>query len=350
MKDPDILSTKIGVVGGGSWGTALADLLASKGFPVDLWIYESEVVEQIKTRKENSVFLPGFPLSANLFPTNDLSKVVSNKDLVVMVTPSHLVRTITGDMAPFISAETIMVSASKGIEIGTHLTMSQVIHEKLPFIDERRLTVLSGPTFAKEVASRMPTGITVAAKDPEVAEFVQKVFATPYFRVYTHDDLMGVELGGAVKNVIAISAGIVDGLKLGNNTRAILITRGLAEIRRLGLRLGANPDTFMGLAGMGDLLLTCTGDLSRNHTVGKKIGEGHRLKDVLAEMRMVAEGVKTAKSVYNLSKKLDVDMPICHATYHVLYDDLSPTEALYQLMTRDLKSELDDSARGCNFP
>jgi glycerol-3-phosphate dehydrogenase (NAD(P)+) len=346
MKDPDLKSTKIGVVGGGSWGTALADLLATKGFHVDLWVYEPEVVEQIGTHRENSVFLPGFALSENIFPTQDLSRAVSKKDLVVVVTPSHLVRNITRDMASFMASKTIVVSASKGIENGTYLTMSQVIQETLAPVDPRYLAVLSGPTFAKEVAARMPTGITVAAKDPKIAAFIQKVFATNYFRVYTNEDLMGVELGGAVKNVIAISAGIVDGLNLGNNTRAILITRGLTEMRRLGLHMGANPDTFMGLAGMGDLLLTCTGDLSRNHTVGKKIGQGKLLKDVLAEMRMVAEGVKTAKSVYNLSVKLGVEMPICHATYHVLYDGLSPTEALYQLMTRDLKPEMDDTARG----
>ena len=343
MNEPDIKLTKIGVVGAGSWGTALANLLAHKGFSIDLWAYEPEVAAQIRETRENKLFLPGFTLSENITPHNDAGAVTKDKDLVVIVVPSHLVRNVAGAIASSISPKTIIVSASKGIENVTHLTMSGVIHEVLPFIDQRRLTVLSGPSFAREVADKMPTGVTIAAKDPEVAEYVQKIFAAPYFRVYTNDDLVGVELGGAVKNVIAISAGIVDGLKLGNNTRAILITRGLTEIRRLGLCLGANPDTFMGLAGLGDLLLTCTGDLSRNHTVGKKIGEGLSLKDVLADMRMVAEGVKTAKSVYNLSRKLGVEMPICHATYHVLYDDFSPMEALNQLMTRDLKPELDDT-------
>ena len=343
MNQSDTKNTKIGVVGAGSWGTAIADLLATKGYTVDLWVYEPEVVEQIQVSRENKIFLPNAELSKNILPTNDLEAVVSNKDLVVVVVPSHLVREITGRMAPHISADTIIVSASKGIENSTHLTMSGVIHETLPFIDEKNLTVLSGPSFAREVVAKVPTGVTVAAIDSDVAKFVQCVFASPYFRVYTNDDLIGVELGGAVKNVIAISSGIVDGLNLGTNTRAILITRGLVEIRRLGLKMGANPDTFIGLAGIGDLLLTCTGNLSRNHTVGKKIGEGLKLKDVLSEMRMVAEGVKTAKSVYNLSRKLGVEMPISHATYHVLYDDLSPTEALYQLMTRDLKPELDEN-------
>jgi glycerol-3-phosphate dehydrogenase (NAD(P)+) len=299
------------------------------------------VVQQIIKHRENKIFLSGHTLSANIFPTNDLETVVSGKDLLVVVVPSHLVRDVTTQMAPFIGANTIVVSASKGIENVTHLTMSGVMRQTLPNIPTGNLTVLSGPSFAKEVVEKVPTGVTVAGKDPGVAECVQQVFATPYFRVYTNDDPVGVELGGAVKNVIAIAAGIIDGLKLGANTRAILITRGLAEIRRLGLQMGANPDTFMGLAGIGDLLLTCTGDLSRNHTVGRKIGEGKKLNDVLSEMRMVAEGVKTAKSVYNLSRKLGVEMPIAHATYHVLYDDLSPVAALHQLMTRDLKSELD---------
>jgi len=202
--------------------------------------------------------------------------------------------------------------------------------------------VLSGPSFAVEVARKLPTVVTVASRNPVLAQRVQHVFAAPYFRVYTSEDTVGVELGGSVKNVIAIAAGIIDGLGLGLNTRAALITRGMTEIRRLGVRLGANPRTFTGLAGYGDLILTCTGDLSRNHTVGKKIGQGVRLSDILAQTRSVAEGVRTAKSVYDLSRQLGVEMPISHGTYRVLYEDLPPREALYQLMTRDLKQELDD--------
>lgn len=333
---------KIGVVGAGSWGTAIANLLASKGFKVDLWVYESEVIEQIKARRENTFFLPGFTLSGNITPTNDIKDVVSNKDLVTVVVPSHFVREVTSAMGPYVSKDTIIVSASKGIENKTHLTMSGVLQEALHPIDSRQLAVLSGPSFASEVAANVPTVVTVASHESSTAEFVQHVFATRYFRVYTSHDMVGVELGGSVKNVIAIAAGGIDGLKLGLNTRAALITRGLTEMRRLGLKLGANPRTFTGLAGIGDLLLTCTGDLSRNHTVGKKIGEGMKLKDILSEMRMVAEGVRTAKSVYNFSRKLGVEMPICHSTYRVLYEDLSPMEAVYQLMTRDLRHELDD--------
>jgi glycerol-3-phosphate dehydrogenase (NAD(P)+) len=220
--------------------------------------------------------------------------------------------------------------------------MTNVLKDVFPEIPEDCFAVLSGPSFAQEVIRQVPTVVTVASKKQNIAEWIQQIFSTPVFRVYTSDDLIGVELGGAVKNVIAIAAGIIDGLGLGLNTRAALITRGLTEIRRLGLKLGANPRTFTGLAGFGDLVLTCTGNLSRNHMVGKKIGEGMTLKEVLSDMRMVAEGIRTAKSVYNLSCKLGVDMPISHMIYLVLYDGLSPGKAVNMLMTRDLKQELDE--------
>lgn len=338
----DIPNVRIGVVGAGSWGTALANLLAEKGYPIDLWVFEPEVCRQILEDRENKLFLPGIALSENLLPTNDMEKAISDKDLVLMVVPSHVVRATANRMKDSIAQETVLVSASKGIENKTHLTMSGVMAESLPGFSFDRFAVLSGPSFAKEVGCRMPTAVTVAAKDERTADLVQQVFSTPYFRVYTHSDIVGVELGGSVKNVIAIAAGIIDGLELGLNTRAALITRGMTEIRRLGLHLGANPRTFTGLAGFGDMVLTCTGDLSRNHTIGKQIGQGEKLRDLLERMQMVAEGVKTAKSVYNFSRKLKVEMPICHAIYKVLYEDLSPREAVYQLMTRDLKQELDD--------
>ena len=230
----------------------------------------------------------------------------------------------------------------KGIEQKTHLTMSGVIKENIPEVEPDRMAVISGPSFAREVAQKMPTSVTVACQDPEIAARVQHVFATPYFRVYTSDDVVGVELGGSVKNVIAIASGILDGLGMGLNTRAALITRGMTEVRRLGLHLGANPRTFTGLAGFGDLVLTCTGNLSRNYTVGIKLGKGKKLQQILNEMHMVAEGVKTAKSVYNFSRKLAVEMPICHEIYRILYEDLAPKEAVYRLMTRTLKQELDE--------
>ena len=342
MNNIDVDSIKIGVVGAGSWGTTLANLLGEKGFKVDHWVFEAEVRKQIQEHRENRVFLPGFTLSPNIFPTNDLAHVVSGKDIVLIVVPSHFMRETARKTAGNISKKTIIVSASKGIENKTHLTMSGVLKETLPGIPEDNFAVLSGPSFAREVAAKVPTLIAVASNDKKTAGFVQHVFATPNFRVYTSSDMIGVELGGSVKNVIAIAAGIADGLGLGLNTRAALITRGLTEMRRLGIKLGANPRTFTGLAGVGDLILTCTGDLSRNHTVGKQIGEGKKLKAILSEMRMVAEGVKTARSVYNLSKKLGVEMPISNEIYHILYDDFSPKEALYRLMTRDLKQELDE--------
>ncbi len=331
----------IGVVGGGSWGTALADLLAAKGFAVDLWVFEQEVAEQIAEARENRFYLPGVTLAPGLSASCDLERVVSGKDLVVVVVPSHVMRATSLQMAGALGPATLVVSASKGIENETLLTMTGVLRETLGLRPER-LAVLSGPSFAVEVARRLPAVVTAACRDRSMAGLVQQVFATPYFRVYTSEDTIGVELGGSVKNVIAIAAGIVDGLGLGLNTRAALITRGMTEIRRLGKQLGANPRTFTGLAGYGDLILTCTGDLSRNHTLGREIAKGRRLADILAEMRMVAEGVRTAQSVYNLSLKLGVEMPISHGVYRILHEGLPPREAVTQLMTRDLKPELDD--------
>ena len=338
----DLTKTKIGVVGAGSWGTALANLLALKGFMIDLWAFEKEVKDHIESLKMNSEFLPGVVLSDRIIPSNDINAVVKGKDLVLVVVPSHVMRETAHHIREHISKETIIVSASKGIENKTHLTMSGVLREILYETDEDSFVVLSGPSFAREVVNKVPTVVAVASKNSKVAGYVQHVFATPYFRVYTNNDMVGVEMGGAVKNVIAIAAGIIEGLGLGLNTRAALITRGLTEIRRLGLKLGANPRTFAGIAGVGDLVLTCTGNVSRNHTVGKKIGEGMKLNDILSEMRMVAEGVKTAESVYNLSESLGVEMPICHEVYHILYDSVSPKEAVHRLMTRDLKQELDE--------
>jgi glycerol-3-phosphate dehydrogenase (NAD(P)+) len=338
----DVGKVKIGVVGAGSWGTALANLLALKGFKIDLWVFEKEVKDQIESYRENKVFLPGISLSDQIYPSNDIEAVVKEKDLVLIVVPSHVMRETASKIREHISKETVVVSASKGIENKTHLTMSGVLREIFQEISGDSFAVLSGPSFAGEVVRRVPTVVSVASKNQKVASFVQHVFATPYFRVYTNNDMIGVELGGSVKNVIAIASGIIDGLGLGLNTRAALITRGLTEMRRLGLKLGANPRTFAGIAGVGDLVLTCTGDISRNHTVGKKIGEGMKLNEILSEMRMVAEGVKTAKSVYNLSRKLGVEMPISQEVYHVLYDDVAPKEAVRRLMTRDLKHELDE--------
>ena len=342
MGEKTLESLKIGVVGAGSWGTALANLLALKGYPIDLWAYEDEVIAQIKEKRENKVFLPGVRLSPNIEPCGDIKAVAAEKDLLLVVTPSHIMREATQQIRGTIGGHTIVVTASKGIENNTHLTMTGVLGQTLPELPDDHLAVLSGPSFAREVAQKFPTAVTVAATNLRVAGFVQQVFATNHFRVYTNDDVLGVELGGSVKNVIAIAAGIVDGLGLGLNTRAALITRGQTEIRRLGVAMGAKPRTFTGLAGIGDLILTCTGALSRNHTLGQKIGQGMTLKDILADMRMVAEGVKTAQSVYNLSRKINVEMPICEEMYNILYQDLAPEVALHRLMTRQLRYELDE--------
>lgn len=332
---------KVAVVGAGSWGTALAHLLASKGYRVDLWVYEPEVRDSIANMRENPVFLPGIPLSENLYPSCDMKAVLNEIDLVLVVVPSHVMRSTAAMMRPHLKPETIVVSASKGIENDTLMTMTGVLGESLG-VAEERMAVLSGPSFAREVAGKVPTLVTVASGNIQTAVLVQHVFATPYFRVYTNGDVIGVELGGSVKNVIAIAAGMIDGMELGLDTRAALITRGLAEIRRLGLKMGANPHTFAGLAGVGDLILTCTGDLSRNHSVGKKLGQGMKLSEILAEMKMVAEGIKTSRSVVALARKMGVEMPISTEVYSILYEDCSPKEALFRLMTRDLKHEYEE--------
>lgn len=333
---------KIGVIGAGAWGTALANLLANKGLDIALWVFEQEVCTDILEERENKVFLPGVSLSQNIRPSNDLDRVAAKKDMLLIVVPSHVFRSVAAQVVHCPTEDTLIVSATKGIENRTYLAASGILKQLLPPRLHTQIAVLSGPSFAKEVAKKIPTAVTVAAFDHGVAEAVQNIFATEYFRVYTSDDVCGVELGGALKNVIAIAAGISDGLGLGYNTRAALITRGATEVQRLGIKLGANPRTFMGLAGIGDLVLTCTGKLSRNWTVGCKIGQGVRLEAILSDMRTVAEGVKTTRSVYNMSQEMGVEMPITEQLYRMLYEDLDPKEALQTLMTRDLKHELDE--------
>lgn len=337
----DIPNTRIGVVGAGSWGTALAKQLADKGFRLDLWVFETEVREQIETLRENKVFLPGFTLPDSIIPTNDLKQAVSAKDLVLVVVPSHCMRSVAEEMKDAVDPDTIVVTASKGIENKTHETMTDILSGVMDHLPEKNFAVLSGPSFAKEVAAKVPTVVAAAATDRDVAERVQKIFSSPTFRVYVNDDPVGTQIGGAMKNVLAIAAGICDGMNMGLNPRAALITRGLTEMNRLGTRLGADPLTLSGLAGVGDLLLTCTGDLSRNYTVGKQIGQGKALEDIISEMRMVAEGVKTTRSVYNLSRKLGVDLPICNEVYAVLFEGRPVDETVDRLMNRSLKHELD---------
>ncbi len=332
---------KIGVIGGGSWGTALANLLALKGYKIDLWVFETEIAKQIETERLNKAFLPDISLSENIIPTNNLKKAASAKDILLIVVPSHFIRSIASEIEKYISPQTIILTASKGIENKTSYTMSQVLGEVITKIPEKNFAAISGPSFAKEVAKKTPTAIVASCPDQSIAKRIQLIFATDYFRVYTNNDLIGTEICGALKNVIAIASGMIDGLKLGLNTRAALISRGLAEIRRLGLKMGANPETFLGLAGAGDLILTCTGNLSRNYILGKRVGEGEKLKDILANSKMVSEGVKNSESVYNLSKRFNIEMPISNAVYYILYKDMAPMDAVIKLMTRDLRHEFE---------
>lgn len=330
---------RIGVIGGGSWGTALANRLAGNGHEVCLWAYEPEVVREISDSHTNSLFLPGIDLHPALNSTGTLADAIAGRGIVLLVTPVQVLRGVLNQLGSQMPDDAVIANASKGIELDTLLTVSQVCGELLPAQLTARYVALSGPTFAREVAQGLPSLIVAASCDDASARRVQAAFSCPSLRVYTNSDVIGVELGGAVKNVIAIAAGICDGLGFGHNARAALITRGLAEMNRLGQAMGAEPATFSGLAGMGDLVLTCTGDLSRNRTVGFKLGQGMVLADILADMRMVAEGVKTAESVYNLSRKLGVEMPIVEKTYQILHDNKPARQAVTELMARDLKAE-----------
>jgi glycerol-3-phosphate dehydrogenase (NAD(P)+) len=333
------MSERIGVIGAGSWGTTLADLLARKGHEVTLWAYEPDLVAELRDTGVNSRFLPQIPLSPELQYTNSLAEAAAGAGIVLFVSPTQVMRSVLRQILPHLPAGIPLVSASKGIELDTLLTMSQLFRELLPPARHREIAVLSGPSFAREVARQMPTAVTVAAVDDEIARRVQTAFTTDCFRVYTNGDLVGVELGGAIKNVIALAAGISDGLGFGHNTRAALITRGLAEMSRLGRVLGADPATFAGLAGMGDLVLTCTGDLSRNRTVGLRIGQGETLEAILDSMTMVAEGVKTSESARMLAERHGVEMPIIQQVYQIIHEGKSARQAVIELMTRNPRAE-----------
>jgi glycerol-3-phosphate dehydrogenase (NAD(P)+) len=329
----------IGVVGAGSWGTALSDLLARNGHDVRLWARDPELVAAIRDAGRNPRYLSHHELSSDIEPTNDLEHAVSGAELVVSAMPSHAVREVMTEAAPHIADQAIIVSTSKGIENETLKRMTEVLGEVLG--SAARVSVLSGPSFAEEVCRGYPTAVTLAADDPMVAETACEAFAGPRFRVYTSGDVIGVELGGAVKNIVAIATGIADGLEYGHNARAALITRGLAEISRLGMVLGGERLTFMGLAGLGDLVLTCTGELSRNRTVGVRLGRGETLEEILADMRMVAEGVRTTRSVHDLALRAEVQMPIANHVYEMLYEAKSPPVVVEELMARELKPEFE---------
>jgi glycerol-3-phosphate dehydrogenase (NAD(P)+) len=328
------------VIGSGSFGTALANVLATNCTEVRMWAREPELVAAINTRHENPTYLPGIPLAQNVRATNSLEEALQGAELVVAATPSHVTREVMGHAAPFLPHNVPIITVAKGIENDTLLTMTEVLEDTLPEVYHPYIAVLSGPSFAKELAQRMPTVVTIASHWDRVAQRCQKAFQTETFRSYTSSDVVGVQYGGALKNVIAIAAGISDGMGLGTNARSALITRGLAEIARIAVSRGANPLTLSGLSGMGDLVLTCTGELSRNRSVGIALGRGRSLAEVLGDMHQVAEGVKTAKSARDLSIRTGVELPICNQVYAIAYEGKSPRVAVTELMTRQPKSEL----------
>jgi glycerol-3-phosphate dehydrogenase (NAD(P)+) len=332
---------KVAVLGAGAWGTALAKVLAEKGDEVVVWARNADVVTQVNARHENERYLPGQKLPDCLRATSDLKESLAGATMVVFVAPSHATREVAQLAAPFISNGTPIVSATKGIENDSLMFMDEVLREELPKHVGEHLTFLSGPSFAKELANHLPTAVVIASKSSATCEIVMRRFHSPYLRTYASEDVIGVECGGALKNVIAIAAGACDGLGFGSNTRAALITRGLAEVARLSVARGGSPLTLAGLAGMGDLVLTCTGELSRNRTVGLELGKGKKLADVLASLGHVAEGVKTTKSAYDLSQKLHVDMPITGEIYKVIYEDKPAERAVVDLMARELGPEFD---------
>jgi glycerol-3-phosphate dehydrogenase (NAD(P)+) len=327
------------VLGAGAWGTALAKTLSEKGQNVALWTFPADIADEIRDRHTNERFLPGVSLSPSLRATGDVAEALDGADLVLVALPSDALRSVIEQAAPHLEPDALIVSATKGIENGSHMLMREVVLDVLGQAADARLCVLSGPSFAQEVAERLPTAVVVASSRSELAISAQKRCATEWLRVYTSDDPAGVELGGALKNVIAIAAGACDGFGFGHNARAAIITRGLAEIVRLATTKGGNPRTLAGLAGLGDLVLTCTGELSRNRTVGYRLAKGLGLGEVLETLGHVAEGVKTARSAYELSRKLDVDMPITAAVHSVLYEGRAPRQAVADLLARALKPE-----------
>ena len=328
------------VLGAGSWGTALGSVLASKGFPVTLWDKDVPVLDAVAQRHENVRYLPGVQLPPSLGATPDIARALEGAELVVLAVPSHAMRAVAIEAKRLLHAGVPICSVAKGIEVDTLMTMSEVLEDVLPVQMHPYLTFLSGPSFAKEVVRGLPTAVTIAGRWERIAKIVADAFHTRAFRPYTSSDVVGVEIGGCVKNVVAIAAGLSDGMGFGANARAALITRGLAEISRLAVRKGANPMTLAGLSGLGDLVLTCSSEQSRNHTVGFGLGQGKKLDEIQREIGQVAEGVLNAKSVHALSRKLALEMPISEMVYRVLYEGQTPRGAVTELMTREIKAEM----------
>jgi glycerol-3-phosphate dehydrogenase (NAD(P)+) len=342
--------SRITILGGGAWGTALAIVLARKNqHTVSLWAYEREVCDSITEQRENSPYLAGLKIPDNVTATNVYAEALDGAEIVISVMPSNHCRAVFTEILPFLTPEMLLVSATKGIENTSYMRMTEVIGSVLQNARgfTPRVGALSGPSFAREVALGDPTAITIASSDKELAQVIQQEFSNPSFRVYTNDDVTGVELGGALKNVIAIAAGICAGLELGHNSVAALITRGLAEITRLAVACGGRPETLAGLAGLGDLVLTCTGSLSRNRSVGVELGRGRKLPEIIADMHgTVAEGVFTTHAAVGLAQRHGVEIPITQQMYEILQNGKSPRDAIQELMTRRAKSELELNRNG----
>jgi glycerol-3-phosphate dehydrogenase (NAD(P)+) len=330
---------RLAIIGAGSWGTALSIVLAPRFSSVRLWVYEQDLAGRMRAGRENDVYLPGFPIRSNVDVVTGFPEALDGAEIVLGVMPSHRARSVYERMAPLLDQSMLLVSATKGIETGSLLRMSEVIQQVLGKKLAPKIAVLSGPTFAKEVARGEPTALVVASAASDAAAAVQQAFSGASFRLYTNSDPVGVEIGGAVKNVVAIGAGVCHGLGLGSNAMAALITRGLAEITRLALAAGGEARTLAGLAGLGDLLLTCTGTLSRNRTVGLELAAGRKLDEITGSMQMVAEGIETTKAAVGLAKRHGIEMPIAEQMYAMLYEARPPKEAIRQLMERSLKGE-----------
>jgi glycerol-3-phosphate dehydrogenase (NAD(P)+) len=330
----------IGVIGAGGWGIALAKLLADKGGPVTLWCHGAESFRELQDSRESRAYLPGIILPSGIEITRSMAVAVADKSLVLCVVPSHTAREVMASAAPYLSPQAIVLCCTKGLEEGSSKTMGEVLGEIFGETQQQRHAFLSGPSFAIEVARGLPAAVTVAARLEDIAKDIQETLSTQNFRVYTSTDIIGVQMGGVIKNIIAIAAGISDGLNLGHNARAALVTRGLVEMTRLAVRMGAEPMTLAGLPGLGDLVLTCAGDLSRNRKVGLQIAEGKSAQEISRETRMVAEGVRNTRSVYRLAKRLGIEMPIVEQMYKVIYESKRPADAVRDLMQRSLKSEL----------
>ncbi|MGO4494552.1 NAD(P)H-dependent glycerol-3-phosphate dehydrogenase [Paenibacillus sp. 2RAB27] len=336
------MTQKVSVLVAGSWGTALASVLADNGKEVLLWSRNEEQVLEINEKHTNSRFLKEISLSPSIIATHSLQEAVQDADAIIMVVPSSGMREVASRMRPFLKKNTLIIHATKGFETGTLKRMTEVLADELPEMDPKRFVVLSGPSHAEEVICKMPTTVVVAAQDLQAAEAAQDLLITRYFRVYTNPDVTGVEVGGALKNIIGLGAGLTDGLDFGDNAKAALVTRGLAEITRLGTAMGANPLTFAGLAGIGDLIATCTSKHSRNWRAGNKLAKGILLEDVLKEMGMVVEGVKTTKAAYDLAKRFEVTMPITNELHNVLFEGKSPQLAAGDLMGRVRTHEMEE--------